>query len=79
MQGVRFKRGKNMSLKSTSRLRRILLKGTLIVLLACVVGVILLSLWIELGVKKTCVMATLKYPGDKVEALIMFVQSKENC
>ncbi len=67
-----------MSLKSTSRLRRILLKGILIVLLACVVVIILLSLSIELGVKKICGMATRKYPGDKVEALMMFVESKEN-
>ncbi len=67
-----------MSLKSTSRLRRVLLKGTLVVLLACVVVIILLSLSIELGVKKICRMATQKYPGDKVEALMMFVETKEN-
>ncbi len=67
-----------MSLKSTSLLRRVLLRGILIVLPACVVVIILLSLCIELGVKKTCEMATRKYSGDKVEALIMFVQSKEN-
>ncbi len=67
-----------MSLKSTSRLRRILLKGILIVLLVCVVVIISLSLWIELHIKKTCEMATLKYPGDKVEALMMFAESKEN-
>jgi len=79
MQGVRFQENKKeMSLKSTSRLRRILLKGILIVLLVCVVVITLLSLWIELHVKKTCEMATRKYPGDKVEALIMFVESKEN-
>ena len=78
MQGVRFQENKKeMSLKSTSRLRRILLRGILIVLLVCVVVIILLSLSIELGVKKTCEMATRKYPGDKVEALIMFVESKE--
>ncbi len=65
-----------MSLKSTSRLRRVLLKGTLVVLLACVVVIILLSLWIELHVKKTCEMAARKYPGDKVDALIMFVESE---
>jgi hypothetical protein len=67
-----------MSLKSTSHLRRILLKGILIVLLACVVVIILLSLSIELGIKKTCGMATRKYPGDNVEALMMFVESKDN-
>ncbi len=77
MQGVRFQK-KKMLLKSTSRLRKILLRGIPIILLVCVVVIILLSLWIELHVKKTCEMATRKYPGDKVEALIMFVKSKEN-
>jgi len=67
-----------MSLKSTSRLRKILLRGIPIILLVCVVVIILLSLWIELHVKKTCEMATRKYPGDKVEALMMFAESKEN-
>ncbi|MBW7992499.1 MAG: hypothetical protein FVQ84_21130 [Planctomycetes bacterium] len=67
-----------MSLKSTSRLRKILLKGIPIILLVCVVVIILLSLWIELHVKKMCGMATQKYPGDKIEALIKFVESKEN-
>ncbi len=66
-----------MSLKSTSRLRRILLRGILIVLSVCVVLIILLSLSIELGVKKICGTATRKYTGDKVEALMMFVESKE--
>jgi len=75
MQGVRFQENKKeMSLKSTSRLRRILLRAIPIVLLACVVVIIFLSLSIELGVKKICAMATRKYPGDKVEALIMFVE-----
>jgi hypothetical protein len=79
MQGVRFQeKGKEMSLKSTSSLRRIFLRGILIVLLVCVVVTILLSLSIELGVKKICEMATQEYPGDKVEALIMFVESTEN-
>ena len=66
-----------MSLKSTSRLRRILLRAILIVLVACAATIILFSLSIELGVKKTCKMATQKYPGDKVEALMKFVESKE--
>ena len=66
-----------MSLKSTSRLRRILLRAILIVLLVCVVVIILLSLSIELRVKKICEMATQKNPGDKVEALMMSVESKE--
>ena len=66
-----------MSLKSTSRLQRVLLRGIPIVLLVCVVVIILFSLSIELGVKTTCEMATRKYPGDKVEALIMFVESTE--
>ena len=66
-----------MSLKSTKRLRKSLLKWILIVLLVCVVGIVLLSLWIELGVKKVCAEATKKYPGDKVEALMMSVETEE--
>ena len=66
-----------MRLESTSRLRKILLRGILIVLLVCVVGVLLLSLSIELGVKRICARATRAYPGDKVEALMMFVKSDE--
>jgi len=66
-----------MSSKSTSRLRRILLWGIPIVLLACVVVIILFSLWVELHVKEMCEMATRKYPGDKVEALMMSVETKE--
>jgi len=79
MQGVRFQeKGEEMSLKSTSRLQRALLRGIPIVLLVCVVVIILFSLSIELGVKKTCEMATREYPGDKVEALMMFVESTES-
>ena len=66
-----------MSLKSISRLRRVLFRGTLIVSIVCVVAIILFSLSIELGVKKTCAMATREYPGDNVEALIKFVESDE--
>ena len=66
-----------MSLKSTSRLRRILIKGMLVVLLVCVVAIVSLSLWTELHVKKMCEMATREYPGDKVEALMMSVETKE--
>ena len=72
------KNEKEMPVKSTSRLRRILLKGIPIVLFVCVVGIILLSLWIELGVKKVCAEATQKYPGDKVEALMMSVETEEH-
>ena len=64
-------------LKSTSPLRRILLRGTLVVSLICVVGVLVLSLSIELSVKRTCEMAVREYPGDKVDALMMFVKSDE--
>lgn len=67
-----------MSLKSTPRLRSILLRGIPIVLLVCVVAIALFSLWIELSVKKVCAAATQKYPGDKVEALMTFVETKEN-
>ena len=66
-----------MRSKSTSRLRRILRRGILIVFLVCVVGILLLSLSVELGVKKICGMATRAHPGDKVEAVMMFVKSEE--
>ena len=66
-----------MLLKSTSRFRRILLKGIVVVFAACVVVIVLLSLWIELHVEKMCGMATRKYPGDKVEALMKFVETEE--
>ena len=72
------KNEKEMSLKSKSRWRRILTRGVPIVLLVCVVGIILLSLWIELGVKKVCAEAAQKYPGDKVEALMMSVETEEH-
>ena len=64
-----------MRLKSPSRLRRILFRGTLIVLLVGVVGILGLSLSIEPGVKRTCGMATRAYPGDNVEALMKFVKT----
>ena len=66
-----------MSLESTSRLRKILLRGMLIVSLVCVVGVLLLSLSIELSLKRICARATRAYPGDKAEALMMSVKSDE--
>jgi hypothetical protein len=71
------KNKKEMLPKSKSRLLRFLVKGTVIVIAACAVVIILLSLWIELHVKKICGMATQKYPGDKVEAMMMFVETKE--
>ena len=78
MQGVRFQeKGNKMSLKSTSRLRRTLLRAIVIVLVVCVVAMILFSLCVELHVKKMCGMATRKYPGDKVEALMMSVETKQ--
>ena len=66
-----------MSLKSTSRLPKILLKAISIALLVCVLVIALFSLWIELHVKKMCDMATQKYPGDKVEALMKSVETGE--
>ena len=66
-----------MSLKSISRLKRVLLRGLLVVLLVCVVVIISFSLLVELHVKEMCEMATQKYPGDKVEALMMSVETKE--
>lgn len=62
-----------MRLKATSHWRRKLLKGTLVVFLVCMAGVLLLLLSIELSVKRACAEATAVFPGDKVEALMAFV------
>ena len=62
-------------LKSKSRVRKVVVWGMPIALSVCVLVIILLSLGIELGVKKLCGAATRKYPGDKVEALMMSVES----
>ena len=66
-----------MTLKSKSRFRKILLRAILAVLIVFVVVIISLSLWIELELKKICETATQKYPGDKVEALMMSVETKK--
>jgi len=68
---------KEMLPKSKSLLRRILLRWIPIVFLAFAIAIILLSLLVELHVKKMCEMAIQKYPGDKVEALMMSVETKE--
>ena len=66
-----------MGLKSTSRMRWILFRGTPIVLLICAIGITLFSLWIELGVKHVCHKAMQTYPGDPVDALMKSVVSSE--
>jgi hypothetical protein len=71
-------KGDEMLLKATSRLRRILLWGIPIVLLVCALVIILLSLGIEMGLKQICGVATRESPGDKVEALMMFVESDKH-
>jgi len=65
-----------MGSKSTSRWRRRLLKGILIVLALGVVGILSFSLGIEWTLKRTCEMATRQYPGDKVDALTMSVRTE---
>jgi hypothetical protein len=65
-----------MTLKSKSRFRKILVRAILAVLIVFIVVIISLSLWIELELKKICETATQKYSGDKVEALILSVETK---
>jgi len=62
-------------LKSKSRARKVVVWGIPITLAACVLVVVLLSLSIELGIKRICAAATRKYPGDKIDALMMSVES----
>ncbi len=66
-----------MRLKSTSRMRRILFRGTPIVVLICAIGITLFALWIEMGVKQVCHKATQAYPGDPVDALMKCVVSSD--
>jgi hypothetical protein len=62
-------------LKSRSRVRKIVVWGIPIALTVCVLVIVLFSLSIELGVKNVCAAATRKYPGDKIEAVMMSVES----
>jgi len=66
-----------MKSKSISSLRRKLLKGLLVVALVCAVGILVLTFGIELSVRGICEKATEAYPGDRVEALMMYVKSDE--
>ena len=66
-----------MSKKSILRLLSILFNGALTVLMACAIVIFLLCLWVEVHLKDVCTMATQKYPGDKVEALMKFVDTEE--
>ena len=65
-----------MSIKPKSRLRRILLRAIFAISVVFVVVIISLTLWIELELKKTCEKATQKYPGDKIEALMMSLETE---
>jgi hypothetical protein len=67
-----------MSLKPSSRMKRRFLKWTGIALLAAAVGIVLLSLGIELGVQKVCKAATQKRPGERIHALLVCVESNES-
>lgn len=67
-----------MRSKSTSRLRRNLLTGLLIVALVCAVGILVLTFSIELSVKRICEKATQAHPGDRIDALMMYVKSEDH-
>ena len=70
-----IKERRKMSSKSKSNLRKILFRIILAVFIVFVVVILSLSLWIELELKKTCVKAIEKYPSDKVEALMMSLET----
>lgn len=72
-----IKLAKDMVMKSKSRLRTLLVRGIFAALIAFAVGVVSLSLWIELELKRICKEATQIYPGDKIEALAKSVDTKE--
>ena len=64
-------------LKSRSRVRKVLVWGVPIALSVFTLVIVLFSLSIELGVKTICGAATRKSPGDKVDALMMSVESDQ--
>ncbi|MDT8302168.1 MAG: hypothetical protein RQ760_11840 [Sedimentisphaerales bacterium] len=66
-----------MSKKSIFHLLSILIKGTLTTIMACAIVIFLLCFWIETQLKEVCAAATEKYPGDRVEALMKFVETEE--
>ena len=66
-----------MTKKSILRILSILSKGTLTVLIASAIMIFVFCLWIEVHLKDVCTMATKKYPGDKVEALMKVVETSE--
>ncbi len=67
-----------MSLKPSSRLKRQLLTGTAVVVLAVAVAIVVFSLSIELGLQRVCEVATQKHPGERMHALLACVESKES-
>jgi hypothetical protein len=67
-----------MSPKPASRLKRRLLKGTGIALLVALVGIVLLSFGIELGVQRVCRAATQEYPGERIHALLARFESEKS-
>ena len=64
-----------MALKSKSRLRRIFLRTIFTALAIFIIVVISFSLWIELELKNICEEATKNYTGDKVEVLMMSLET----
>lgn len=67
-----------MSLKPSSRLKKRLLKGTGVTLLAAAVAVVLFSLWIELTFKSISQKAMREHGVDRTHALLACVESKED-
>lgn len=65
-----------MSLTPSSRLKRRLLKGMGVALLAAAVCVVLFSLWIELTYQTICGKAMREHRGDRMQALVACVESK---
>jgi hypothetical protein len=71
------RKAEDIMLISKSHLFRILSRGIFVVLIFFVVVVLAFSFWIELELKNICKTATQKYPGDKIEALMMSVETKK--
>lgn len=72
---------KQIESKSSSRfttIKKVLVYGTLSCLAFLLVAFVLICCSIRSGVRDISAEATKQYPGDRVEALISYVQNKNN-
>ena len=63
----------------SKRFRRTFLLGTIIFFIAIIVFALATTFYIELRVQRTCKIATERYSGEKIQALITMVKDESGC